>query len=180
MWYHIFLEKFHRQEDCITAKASPTIILEFISWYNVWCQLPLNTMWSWKTRKTVDVDCPRSEASPITWDFPTLPTHFYKNVGATISPPIHRHELLQGLVFCLCRCEFFWVLLLKWNFDEKKLSFSASGFNVPGFSSNQRVPNSCSTLTGGTCVFPFIYNGVTHFQVAHSYAIFFCPLDLEI
>merc|ERR1712038_604116 len=34
---------------------------------------------------------------------------------------------------------------------------AASGFNVPGFSSNQRVPNSCSTLTGGTCVFPFIY-----------------------
>ena len=106
MWYHIFLEKFHRQEDCITAKASPTIILEFISWYNVWCQLPLNAMWSWKTRKTVDVDCPSSEASPITWDFPTLPTHFYKNVGATISPPVHRHELHQGLVFCLCRCDF--------------------------------------------------------------------------
>ena len=178
MWYHIFLEKFHRQEDCITAKASPTIILEFISWYNVWCQLPLNTMWSWKTRKTVDVDCPRSEASPITWDFPTLPTHFYKNVGATISPPVHRHELLQGLVFCLCRCDFFGcsiAILIK-----KTLSFSASGFNVPGFSSNQRVPNSCSTLTGGTCVFPFIYNGVTHFQVAHSYAIFLCPLDVEI
>ena len=72
----------------------------------------------------------------------------------------------------------FWAL--KWNLDEKTLFFSASGFNVPGFSSNQRVPNSCSTLTGGTCVFPFIYNGVTHFQVVHSYAIFLCPLDLEI
>merc|ERR1712107_690267 len=47
-----------------------------------------------------------SEASPITWDFPTLPTHFYKNVGATISPPVHRHELHQGLVFRLCS---FWL-----------------------------------------------------------------------
>merc|ERR1719422_1901521 len=45
---------------------------------------------------------------------------------------------------------------------------AASGFNVPGFSSNQRVPNSCSTLTGGTCVFPFIYNGVTHFQCTYT------------
>merc|ERR1711862_837980 len=37
---------------------------------------------------------------------------------------------------------------------------SAAGFNVPGrFSSNQRVPNSCATLTGGTCIFPFTYNG---------------------
>ena len=131
-------------------------------------------MWSWKTRKTVD--CPSSEASPITWDFPTLPTHFYKNVGATISPPVHRHELFQGLVFCLCRCDFFG----RSSGILMKKTFSASGFNVPGFSSNQRVPNSCSTLTGGTCVFPFIYNGVTHFQVAHSYAIFLCPLDVEI
>merc|ERR1712115_160238 len=45
---------------------------------------------------------------------------------------------------------------------------AASGFNLPGFSSNQRVPNSCSTLTGGTCVFPFIYNGVTHFQCTYT------------
>merc|ERR1712012_1105352 len=45
---------------------------------------------------------------------------------------------------------------------------AASGFNVPGFSSNQRVPNSCSTLTGGVCVFPFIYNGVTHFQCTYT------------
>merc|ERR1711936_1329863 len=45
---------------------------------------------------------------------------------------------------------------------------AASGFNVPGFSSNQRVPNSCSTLTGGTCEFPFIYNGVTHFQCTYT------------
>merc|ERR1712107_558288 len=45
---------------------------------------------------------------------------------------------------------------------------AASGFNVPGFSSNQRVPNSCSTLSGGTCVFPFIYNGVTHFQCTYT------------
>ena len=78
-----------------------------------------------------------------------------------------------GVIFFGCYCSS--GILMK-----KTLSFSASGFNVPGFSSNQRVPNSCSTLTGGTCVFPFIYNGVTHFQVAHSYAIFLCPLDVEI
>merc|ERR1719270_1392614 len=45
---------------------------------------------------------------------------------------------------------------------------AASGFNVPGFSSNQRVPNSCSTLAGGTCIFPFTYNGVTHFQCTYT------------
>merc|ERR1711862_766363 len=46
---------------------------------------------------------------------------------------------------------------------------SAAGFNVPGrFSSNQRVPNSCATLTGGTCIFPFTYNGATHYQCAYT------------
>merc|ERR1719367_148094 len=46
---------------------------------------------------------------------------------------------------------------------------SAAGFNVPGrFSSNQRVPNSCATLTGGTCIFPFTYNGATHYQCTYS------------
>ena len=51
-----------------------------------------------------------------------------------------------------------------------------AGFNVPGgFSpkqrvplSNQRVPNTCSTLTGGTCVFPFTYNGATHHQCTYT------------
>merc|ERR1711944_277869 len=46
---------------------------------------------------------------------------------------------------------------------------SAAGFNVPGrFSSNQRVPNTCSTLTGGTCIFPFTYNGATHYQCTYT------------
>merc|ERR1711962_1168653 len=45
---------------------------------------------------------------------------------------------------------------------------AASGFNVPGFSSNQRVPNTCTTLSGSTCVFPFVYNGQTHFQCTYS------------
>ena len=84
----------------------------------------------------------------------------------------------RALFFVSAGVTFLGALLESWW--KKTLSFSASGFNVPGFSSNQRVPNSCSTLTGGTCVFPFIYNGVTHFQVGHSYAIFLCPLDVEI
>ena len=37
-----------------------------------------------------------------------------------------------------------------------------------GFSSNQRVPNSCATLTGGTCIFPFTYNGATHYQCTYT------------
>merc|ERR1712038_1090468 len=45
---------------------------------------------------------------------------------------------------------------------------AAAGFNVPGFSSNQRVPNSCATLTGGTCIFPFTYNGATHYQCTYT------------
>merc|ERR1711936_237114 len=53
---------------------------------------------------------------------------------------------------------------------------AVAGFNVPGgFSSkqrvplsNQRVPNTCSTLTGGTCVFPFTYNGATHHQCTYT------------
>ena len=39
---------------------------------------------------------------------------------------------------------------------------------MPGFSSNQRVPNSCATLTGGTCIFPFTYNGATHYQCTYT------------
>merc|ERR1719150_1182619 len=53
---------------------------------------------------------------------------------------------------------------------------AVAGFNVPGgFSpkqrvplSNQRVPNSCATLSGGTCIFPFTYNGATHFQCTYT------------
>merc|ERR1719432_497622 len=45
---------------------------------------------------------------------------------------------------------------------------AAAGFNVPGFSSNRRVPNSCATLTGGTCIFPFTYNGATHYQCTYT------------
>merc|ERR1711971_1181706 len=45
---------------------------------------------------------------------------------------------------------------------------AAAGFNVPGFSSNQRVPNSCATLTGSTCIFPFTYNGATHYQCTYT------------
>ena len=37
-----------------------------------------------------------------------------------------------------------------------------------GFSSNQRVPNSCATLTGSTCIFPFTYNGATHYQCTYT------------
>merc|ERR1711874_548558 len=32
----------------------------------------------------------------------------------------------------------------------------------------QRVPNTCTTLSGSTCVFPFVYNGQTHFQCTYS------------
>merc|ERR1719266_226733 len=53
---------------------------------------------------------------------------------------------------------------------------AVAGFNVPGgFSSkqrvplsNQRVPNSCATLSGGTCVFPFTYSGTTHYQCTYT------------
>merc|ERR550517_2409559 len=32
----------------------------------------------------------------------------------------------------------------------------------------QRIPNSCSTLSGSSCVFPFSYNGVTHYQCTYT------------
>merc|ERR1711953_783394 len=32
----------------------------------------------------------------------------------------------------------------------------------------QRVSNTCTTLSGSTCVFPFVYNGQTHFQCTYS------------
>merc|ERR1712232_894120 len=31
-----------------------------------------------------------------------------------------------------------------------------------------RIPNSCSTLSGSTCVFPFSYAGVTHYQCTYT------------
>merc|ERR1712213_176507 len=49
------------------------------------------------------------------------------------------------------------------------------GFGFPTTSSSssstsleQRVPNTCTTLSGSTCVFPFVYNGQTHFQCTYS------------
>merc|ERR1712062_668278 len=47
------------------------------------------------------------------------------------------------------------------------------GFGFPSSSSpltplEQRVPNTCTTLSGSTCVFPFVYNGATHFQCTYS------------
>merc|ERR1712165_148155 len=32
---------------------------------------------------------------------------------------------------------------------------------------NSRIPNSCSTLSGSSCVFPFSYGGVTHYQCTY-------------
>merc|ERR1711874_201386 len=31
-----------------------------------------------------------------------------------------------------------------------------------------RIPNSCSTLSGSSCVFPFSYAGVTHYQCTYT------------
>merc|ERR1712193_282187 len=47
------------------------------------------------------------------------------------------------------------------------------GFGFPSSSSSltpleQRVPNTYTTLSGSTCVFPFVYNGATHFQCTYS------------
>merc|ERR1711981_1084118 len=46
------------------------------------------------------------------------------------------------------------------------------GFGFPSSSSSvpleQRVPNTCTTLSGSTCIFPFVYNGATHFQCTYS------------
>merc|ERR1712165_679243 len=46
------------------------------------------------------------------------------------------------------------------------------GFGFPSSSSltplEQRVPNTCTTLSGSTCVFPFVYNGATPFQCTYS------------
>ena len=38
-----------------------------------------------------------------------------------------------------------------------------------GFQSlDQRIPNSCSTQAGSSCVFPFSYSGVTHYQCTYA------------
>ena len=42
------------------------------------------------------------------------------------------------------------------------------GFPTQPTSLEQRVPNTCSTLTGGTCVFPFTYSGTTHYQCTYT------------
>merc|ERR1712179_298055 len=46
------------------------------------------------------------------------------------------------------------------------------GFGFPSSSSSlpleQRVPNTCTTLSGSTCIFPFVYNGATHFQCTYT------------
>merc|ERR1712110_1067894 len=46
------------------------------------------------------------------------------------------------------------------------------GFGFPSSSSSvpleQRVPNTCTTLSGSTCIFPFVYNGATHFQCTYQ------------
>merc|ERR1711933_583774 len=33
---------------------------------------------------------------------------------------------------------------------------------------SSRIPNSCSTLSGTSCVFPFSYQGVTHYQCTYT------------
>merc|ERR1711874_835315 len=33
---------------------------------------------------------------------------------------------------------------------------------------SSRIPNSCSTLSGSSCVFPFSYGGVTHYQCTYT------------
>merc|ERR1712183_308276 len=33
---------------------------------------------------------------------------------------------------------------------------------------HSRIPNSCSTLSGSSCVFPFSYGGVTHYQCTYT------------
>ena len=51
-------------------------------------------------------------------------------------------------------------------FLSASLSLGAA-FNL-GHSSSQRIPNSCSTQAGTSCVFPFIYSGVTHYQCTYA------------
>merc|ERR1712038_1295629 len=51
------------------------------------------------------------------------------------------------------------------------LASSAEIFNLqdPRFRSlNSRIPNSCSTQSGSSCVFPFSYKGVTHYQCTYT------------
>merc|ERR1712226_1424934 len=44
------------------------------------------------------------------------------------------------------------------------LASLASSAEIP----NYRIPNSCSTLSGSSCVFPFSYAGVTHYQCTYT------------
>merc|ERR1712211_81562 len=46
--------------------------------------------------------------------------------------------------------------------------FPSSSSSSSSTSLEQRVPNTCTTLSGSTCVFPFVYNGQTHFQCTYS------------
>jgi len=53
------------------------------------------------------------------------------------------------------------------------LSFAslASAFRVGGSGSTfleQRIPNSCSTTTSSSCIFPFTYKGTTHYQCTYA------------
>merc|ERR1712012_58192 len=51
------------------------------------------------------------------------------------------------------------------------LILPAEGFNLPGQlgrPAEQRIPNTCQTLSGSSCVFPFTYKGVTHNQCTYA------------
>jgi len=44
----------------------------------------------------------------------------------------------------------------------------AECFNLPQRAAEQRIPNTCQTLSGSSCVFPFTYKGVTHNQCTYA------------
>merc|ERR1711874_216316 len=45
---------------------------------------------------------------------------------------------------------------------------SHDAVRLGGLSLQQRVPNTCSTTTGSSCVFPFTYGGVQHHQCTYA------------